>query len=172
MDHRQYYLLYAFLITTTISLHGQNVSSTLKSSIKEDMKQDWLKQVKPGSKKLSSPLYDMNANSKKAIQGKDYLGLDKIYKDGGIDLTAFDDKYQINPLAITYNSSVPINQLPAGYVVPMFVGGKFIWGNPNTRVDQLVYPSGISLAGGDKKKMSAKAKNILKYVFGMEVEED
>jgi len=169
MDYKQHYLIYVFLITTTISLQ----SSSLKSSIKEDMKQDWLKQVKPGSKTLSSPLYNINPSSSKAIQGRDYLGLDKIYKNGGgVDLSAFDDKYQVNPLAITYSSSIPVNQLPAGYVIPTFIGGKFVWANPNTRVDQLVYPSGVDLSGGGKKKMSAKAKNILKHVFGMEVEED
>lgn len=159
------------MVSAAISVQAQSVSSTLKSSIKEDMKQDWLKQVKPGSKIHSSPIYDNSPLSKKTVQGKDYTGLGKIYQNG-IDLTAFDDKYKVNPLAITYNSSVPINQLPAGYVVPMFIGGRFIWANPNTRVDQLVYPSGIDLSGGGKKKMSAKAKNILKYVFGMEVEED
>lgn len=172
MDYKQYYLMGVLLLTITIPGQAQSIPLTLKSSIKDDMKKDLMKQVNPGSTIYGSQLYDKSSYSPKAIQDDDLTGLNKIYKNGkSIDLRAFDDKYQINPLVITYTSSTPVNQLPAGYVVPVFTGGRWVWANPNTRVDQLVYPSGIDLSGGGKKKMSAKARAILEHVFGMEVED-
>lgn len=170
MDYRQYCCISVFLLSTIIAAQAQDIQSSLKFSIKDEMKKDLMKQVKPGATLYNSPLYENN--STKAMPANDLIGLDKIYVNGKvIDLSAFDDKYQINPIVTTYTSSTPINQLPAGYVVPVFTGGRWVWANPNTRVDQLVYPSGIDLSGGGKKKMSAKARSILEHVFGMEVEE-
>ncbi|HCO67090.1 MAG TPA: hypothetical protein DIT04_04930 [Dysgonomonas sp.] len=170
MDCKQIYLC-IFLSLLAISLKAQGIPEELKSSINEEKKKNWLNNARSGSKTYGSPRQYIERGSSKAIVGKDYTGLDKIYGNG-IDWSAFDDKYQVNPAVYTYSSKVPINQLPPGYVIPMFIGGRFVWANPNTRVDQLVIPSGINLSGGGKKPMSEKAKNILKYVFGMEVEED
>ncbi len=173
MSIKQRYVIGSIFLVLTVSLQAQNIPSTLRSSIKDGVKNDLMKQIKPETTSTyGSQKYDNSLSAPKVFRNDDYTNLEKIHKNGkSIDLKVFDDKYQVNPMAITNTSSTPINQLPAGYVVPVFTGGKWIWANPNTRIDQLAIPSRIDLSGGGKKKMSAKAKAILEQVFGMKVEE-
>jgi len=160
------FLIFILLNVSSILQAQENLIPQLRSSIQDDIKKDWLKQVKPSLSPPGSSRYLKTPNNK-AFQGEDLTGIGKIYKNG-IDWEAFDDKYQVNPLAITYNSSVPINERPAGSVTFIFTGGRWMW---TSNAGERVTPSGVDLSGGGRKKMSPKAKQILQYVFGMEVEE-
>jgi len=169
MDIQYRHIVGILFITLSLSVQAQSVSSSLKSSLKDDIRRDLLKQVKPPQAIPGSSMRP-HISSQKAIRDESLEEFSKKYitGTGGAE---FDDKYHINPHVTTYSSSVPINKLPDGYVVPVFTGGHWIFANPTSRVDGLVYPSGIDLSGGGKKKMSAKAKSILENVFGMKAEE-
>lgn len=166
MDIKYIYITGLIFIILPASVQSQNLSS----SIKDDMKKELMKQIKP-SLNLSNPSMQqspMGAN--RAVQSDDLLEFYRKYKSGSGG-AEFDDKYRVNPRAITYSSEIPINKLPDGYVVPVYTGGHFIFANPNTNINGLVTPSGMDLSGSKKKKLSAKSKAILENVFSIKVEE-
>ncbi len=170
MDIRQRYVTGILLMVVSVSMQAQSLSSPLKSSIKDDIKRDLLKQVKP-STTLPNSQMRQSTTTTKAIHDESLFEFNKKIglKSGGSE---YEDKYNIERLkeSLKYTST-PINKLPDGYVVPVFIGGHWVFMNPNNRVDGLVVPSGMDLSGGGRKKMSNKAKNILEHVFGMKVED-
>lgn len=169
MDLHNRYITGILFLSLSISAQAQSVTSPLRSSIKDDIRRDLLKQVKP-AQAIPGSAMKQSTTTNRAIREETLEDFSKKYiiGTGGSE---YDDKYQISPHVTTYNSSVPINKLPDGYVFPVFTGGHWILTNPTTRVDGLVVPSGMNLSGGGKKPMSEKSKSILKNVFGMEVEE-
>jgi len=169
MDFQQYCVSTVLFFSLSVSVQSQSISPSLKTSIKDDIKKDLMKQVspvtiQPGSSMVLSP------SGSKAIQNDNLLDFSKKYRKGSGG-EEFEDKYKVSPHVTTYSSSTPVNKLPDGYVIPVFTGGHWVFANPTTRVDGLVYPSGLDLSGGGKKKMSPKAKAILEHVFGMKVED-
>lgn len=165
MDLHQKYVTSVVFLVISISIQAQN----LRSSIKDDIKKDLLKQIKPilstpGSTMEKSPL------NSKAVQEDDLLEFYKKYKSGSGG-AEFESKYQISPNVITYNGKDPINKQPDGYVEPVFEGGHWILANPTRRLDGLVVPSGLDLSGGGKKKLSKKSRDILINVLGMTIDE-
>ncbi|MDU1903799.1 MAG: hypothetical protein E6772_03365 [Dysgonomonas sp.] len=169
MDIQYRHITGILFITLSLSVQAQSVSSSLKSSLKDDIRKDLLKQVKPPQAIPGSSMRP-HISSQKAIRNESLEELSKKYITG-TGGSEFDDKYHINPHVTTYSSPIPVNKAPDGFVVPMFIGGHWVFASPVTRVDGLIVPSGLDLSGGGKKKMSAKAKSILENVFGMEVEE-
>lgn len=170
MDYQQRCLSGIILVMVSVSIHAQSVSSSLRSSIKDDMRKDLLKQVKPSTISPNTQMRQSTAGSK-AVDSENLLDFSKKYRKGSGG-EEFEDKYTLDGIKKSIkNTSTPINKLPDGYVVPVFTGGRWVFANPTTRADGLVYPSGINLSGGGKKKMSAKAKAILENVFGMKVED-
>lgn len=166
MDIKYIYITGLIFIILPASIQSQNLSS----SIKDDMKKELMKQIKP-SLNLSNPSMQQSPNAaNKTIQNDDLLEFYRKYKSGSGG-AEFNDRYQVNPRAITYSSDIPINKLPDGYVVPVYTGGHFIFANPTSNVNGLVTPSGMNLSGWKKKKLSAKSKSILENVFGIRVEE-
>ncbi len=137
-------------------------------SIKDDMKKDLLKQVRP-TLEPSTGLRPYSESNKVVVED-DLLEFAKKYKKTGG--AQFEDKYRIGEGLTNLNPKVPFNKLPDGYVVPVFTGGQWIFANPTTRADGLVVPSGLNLSGGGAKKMSEKSKRILIHVLGMEVDEN
>lgn len=154
---QQYYLTGILFMTVFLVSQAQSLSL----SIKDDMKKELMKQIKPSLSPTNPNTQQYNLNPQ-AVQEDDLLKYYKKYKSGGAE---FDDRYKINPQAITYNSEIPINKLPDGYVVPVYSGGHFIFANPNMNVNGLVTPSGTDLSGAKRKKMSTKAKNLLDHVL-------
>lgn len=152
---QQYYLTGILFITISLVSQAQSLSS----SIKDDMKRELMKQIKPS---LSNPNMQQYKVNPQAVREDDLSKYSQKFKSGGAE---FDDRYKINPNAITYTSDIPINKLPDGYVVPVYTGGHFIFANPNMSVSGLVVPSGLDLSGRKRKKMSAKAKNLLNHVL-------
>lgn len=165
MDLRPKYVTSCIFLVVSISIQAQS----LRSSIKDDIKKDLLKQIKPTLSSPGSTMEQSPMNSK-AIQEDNLLEFYKKYKSGSGG-AEFESKYQINPNLTTYNGKEPINKLPDGYAVPVFHNGQWILANPNTRVDGLVVPSGLDLSGGGKKKLSKKSRDILINVLGMTIEE-
>lgn len=170
MDFQQYCIASILLFSLSSSIQAQSISSSLKSSIKDDIKKDLMKQVSPTITQPGSSMIMSPSGGSKAIQNDNLPEFSKKYRKGSGG-EEFEDKYRISPHVTTYSSSTPVNKLPDGHVVPVFTGGQWIFANPTTRVDGLVYPSGLNLSGGGKKKMSSKAKAILEHVFGMTVED-
>ncbi|MEN9919247.1 MAG: hypothetical protein RL662_1683, partial [Bacteroidota bacterium] len=156
-------------ILFSISIQTQNIPLSLRSSIKDDVRKDLLKQISPSLDVSHSHMRQSHTPSK-AVREESLEEYNKRIglKSGGAE---FEDRYKISPHVTKYSSSTSINKLPDGYVVPVFTGGHWIFANPTTRVDGLVVPSGLDLSGGGKKKMSAKAKAILEHVFGIKPEE-
>lgn len=165
MDLRQKYVTSCVFLVISMSIQAQN----LKSSIKDDMKKDLLKQIKPTLSTPGSTMEKSPLNSK-AVQEDDLLEFYKKYKSGSGG-AEFEPKYQINPHVTTYSGKDPINKQPDGYVEPVFQGGHWILANPTRRVDGLVVPSGLDLSGGGKKKLSKKSRDILTNVLGMTIDE-
>lgn len=165
MDLRQKYVTSFVFVVISISVQSQN----LKSSIKDDIKKDLLKQIKPTLSTPGSTMEKSPLNSK-AVQEDNLLEFYKKYKSGSGG-AEFETKYQINPSVTTYSGKDPINKQPDGYVEPVFQGGHWILANPTRRVDGLVVPSGIDLAGGGKKKLSKRSREILTNVLGMTIED-
>lgn len=165
MDLRQKYVTSFVFVVISISIQAQN----LKSSIKDDIKKDLLKQIQPTLSTPGSTMEKSPLNSK-AVQEDNLLEFYKKYKSGSGG-AEFETKYQINPNVTTYNGKDPINKQPDGHVEPVFQGGHWILANPTRRVDGLVEPSGIDLAGGGKKKLSKKSRDILTNVLGMSIDE-
>lgn len=157
---QQYYLTGILFITISFASQAQSLSSSLK----DDMKKELLKQIKPT---LSNPNMQQYKVNNGAVREDDLSKYVQKLKSGGAE---FDDRYKINPHAISYTSDMPINKLPDGYVVPIYTGGHFIFANPNMNVNGLVTPSGIDLSGAKRKKMSAKAKNLLDHVLVNDLE--
>ncbi len=149
-----------------ITLQAQ---SSLAGSIKDEMKKDLLKQVKPTLVSPSS--YLQQAASDKIIQEDNLLEYAKKYQksNGGAE---FDDKYKLGDGLKNLRSNVPLNKLPDGHVTPVFNNGRWEFMSTANRVDGLVTPSGLNLSGGGAKKMSEKSKKILMNVFGIEVDEN
>ena len=166
MQIKQQYFIGLFFITVSVSIQAQSLSS----SIKDGMKRELMKQIKPLSNTPTTAKQRSSSSGLKPVENDDLLEYYKKYK-GGSGGAEFDNKYQVSPIVTTYTSKTPVNKLPDGYVVPIFQNGHFIFANPTSRVDGLVFPSGIDLSGGGKKKMSEKSKSILINVFGMEIDE-
>lgn len=153
-----------------ICMHAQSVSSSLISTIKDDMRKDYLKQVKPPSAMPNSQMRE-SATGTSAVGTESLLEFSQKYKKGSGG-AEYESKYSLDGLKESLkHTSTPINKLPDGYVVPVFVNGHWVFANPTTRVDGLVYPTGISLFSKERKKMSKKSKAILEHVFNMKVEE-
>ncbi len=165
MEFYQKYVASCICVLISISIHAQN----LKLSIKDDMKKDLLKQIKPTLSGLGSSMEKSSSNPQ-TVQEGDLLEFYKKYKSGSGG-AEFESKYQISPHVTTYNGKDPINKLPDGYVEPVFQNGQWIFANPSKRVDGLVVPSGLDLSGGGKKKLSKKSRDILVNVLGMTIEE-
>lgn len=165
MDLRQKYVTSFVFVVISISVQAQN----LKSSIKDDIKKDLLKQIKPTLSTPGSTMEKSPLNSK-AVQEDNLLEFYKKYKSGSGG-AEFETKYQISPSVTTYSGKDPINKQSDGYVEPVFQGGHWILANPTRRVDGLVVPSGIDLAGGGKKKLSKRSREILTNVLGMTIED-
>lgn len=165
MDLRQKYVTSFIFLVISISIQAQN----LRSSIKDDIKKDLLKQIKPTLSTPGSTMEKSPTNSK-AVQEDNLLEFYKKYKSGSGG-AEFESKYLINPNLTTYSGKDPINKLPDGYVTPVFQNGQWIFANPTTRVDGLVVPSGLNLSGGGKKKLSKKSRDILTHVLGMTIDE-
>lgn len=139
--------------------------SSLTGSIKNEMKKDLLKQVKPSSLNPSQTLRSQSENTK-AIQDESLLEFAKKYQKstGGAE---FEDKYKLGE-GLT---NTLLNKLPDGHVTPVFNNGRWEFMNTANRIDGLIVPSGLNLSGGGTKKISEKSKKILRYVFGIEVDE-
>lgn len=165
MDLRQKYVTSFVFVVISISVQAQN----LKSSIKDDIKKDLLKQIKPTLSTPGSTMEKSPLNSK-AVQEDNLLEFYKKYKSGSGG-AEFETKYQISPNVATYNGKDPINKQPDGHAEPVFQGGHWILANPTRRVDGLIVPSGMDLAGGGKKKLSKKSRDILTNVLGMSIDE-
>lgn len=162
----RYIIGFVFLVIS-MKIYAQSLH--LNTSIKDDIKKDLLKQVKPSLSDPGSAMRQAESKSK-AFQEDDLLEFYKKYKSGsgGVE---FESKYQVSPHVTTYNGKDPINKQLDGYVVPVFEGGRWVFANPNQRVDGLVVPSGIDLSGSGKKKLSQKSKDILTRVLGMTIDE-
>lgn len=149
-----------------ITLYAQ---SSLSGSIKDDIRKDLLKQIKPSSLSPSQHLRQQTTTSR-AIQDESLLEFANKYRKstGGAE---FEDKYKLGEGLKNLNSNVPLNKLPDGHVTPVFNNGRWEFMNTATRTDGLVVPSGMNFSGGGSKKMSKKSKKILIDVFGIEVDE-
>lgn len=150
-------------------MKAQGISPSLKSTLKDDMRKEILKSVKPQMKLPDLSLRQTEVAAS-LIQTESLEEFSKKYRKGSGG-EEFESKYKISPNLTRYTGRDPVNKLPDGYVIPVFNGGKWEFANPSTRVDGLIFPSGLNLSGGGKKKMSAKAKLILQTVFGMEVDD-
>lgn len=148
-----------------ITLQAQ---SSLAGSLRDEMKKDLLKQIKPSS--ISPSPYMQQSPGSKAIQEDNLLEYAKKYRksNGGAE---FEDKYKLADALKNLRSNVPLNKLPDGHVTPVFNNGRWEFMNTANRVDGLVTPSGLNLSGGGAKKMSERSKKILIDVFGIEVDE-
>lgn len=155
-----------FFFSVSVCLNAQQ--SSLSVSIKEDIKKDLLRQIKPSSL-TKSPMQPYKSSSS-AIREESLLEYSKRMTKSTAG-EEFDDKYQVAPSILNITSDVPLNKLPDGHVTPEFINGKWVFTNTATRVDGLVIPSGLDLSGGGTKKISEKSKNILINVLGMEVDE-
>lgn len=166
MDLHLKYVTGTIFFIISISVQGQD----LKSLIKDDIRKDLLKQIKPA---LSPPgtTMEKSTTKSKAVQEDNLLEFYKKYKSGSGG-AEFESKYQINPNVTTYNGKDPINKQADGHVEPVFQGGRWILANPTNRVDGLVVPSGMDLSGGGKKKLSKKSREVLINVLGMTLEEN
>lgn len=169
MDLRRSCILFSWTVLT-VSIHAQSLPSSLQSAIRDEIRKDQLKQMKPTTISPNTQM-KQSATGLGVVESESLLEFSKRYRKGSGG-EEFEDKYTLKGLEESLkNTSTPINKLPDGYVVPVFTGGHWVFANPATRVDGLVYPSGISLSGWKKKKMSAKSKSILENVFGMKVED-
>lgn len=166
MSLYQKYITSCIFILVSVSIQAQSLSS----SIKEDMKKDLLKQIKP-TLSYPSPTMEKSPINSTAVQDDDILKFYNKYKSG-TGGAEFEPKYQISPNVTTYSGKDPINKLPDGYVVPVFQNGQWVFANPNMRVDGLVAPSGINLSGGGKKRLSKRTRDILVNIFGMEIDDN
>lgn len=148
---------------------SQDISSSLKLSLKSELKRSLLDQIKPSSVGAAAPMYQYQGNAKPTSESLEEFSRKYIRGTGGSE---YEDKYHIRPeLYQLGNGAAPLNKLPLGYAVPVFNNGKWEFGNPSTRVDGLVVPSGLNLSGGGKKKLSRKSRAILEHTFNMKVDE-
>ena len=158
------YLLSFIFSAISIYSYGQSI-------LGDDYKKELWKTIKPSEK---SPL--RLSPSEKSVEKESFLENKymKAYNNSrygkNLDhlMEIAEPKYKISPALTEYKGSVPLNVPQPGSTTWVYMGGHFylvsVAGIP-------VFPSGISLFGGDKKKLSAKSKSILVNVFGMEVEE-
>lgn len=153
-------------LSVGVALQAQ---SSLTGSIKNEMKKDLLKQVKPFSLNPSQTLRSQSENTK-AIQDESLLEFAKKYQKstGGAE---FEDKYKLGEGLSNLQSNTLLNKLPDGHVTPVFNNGRWEFMNTANRIDGLIVPSGLNLSGGGTKKISEKSKKILRDVFGIEVDE-
>ncbi|PXV64448.1 hypothetical protein CLV62_11092 [Dysgonomonas alginatilytica] len=166
MDIHQRYITSFVLLIISVSIQAQS----LKSYIKDDMKKELLKQVKP---KLSAPGSTMQKSPLDTkAEDADLLEYYQKYKAGSVLDVDIDKNYKINPNLTKYSGKDPINKLPDGYVVPVFNLGHWGFANPSNRVDGLVTPSGTDLSGGGRKRLSKKSRKILINVYKMTLDDD
>lgn len=166
MDITQRCLTISFLLSCSVFTQAQN--SSLSVSIKDEMKKDLLKQIKPSSVSGSSmQQHKYSIGDLKEETLSEYIKR-KVKSSAGEE---FDDKYKVAESITNINPKVPLNKLPDGHVTPEFINGRWVFVNTAKTLDGLVKPSGIDLSGGGTKKMSEKTKNILKNVLGQEVDE-
>lgn len=166
MDFHQRYVTSFVLLIISVSINAQS----LKSYIKDDMKKELLKQVKP---KLSAPGSTMKQSPLDSkAEDDDLLEYYKKSRMGSVLDVDIDKNYKISPNVTKYTGKDPINKLPDGYVVPVFNLGHWSFGNTSNRVDGLVTPSGLDLSGGGKKKLSKKSRDILINVYKMTLDDD
>lgn len=147
-------------------IHGQ------KMTFGDDYKKELWKTIQPtGKNPLSLPKTLKKDEDKSNILENKYSKAYSNYKYGDdlnhlLEIT--DAKYKLSPNLIQYNGVTPLNELPAGSTQIVYMGGHFYFVNTG---GSLVVPSGISLTGGGRKKLSEKSKSILVNVYGMEIEE-
>lgn len=168
MDFHQKYITSFVLLVMSVAIQAQS----LKSYIKDDVKKELLKQIKPKLSPHGSDTQNSTLASQ-ALEEENLLDFYNKYKAGTGDIIFEEkDKYKINPIVTTYTGKDPINKLPDGYVVPVFNLGHWNFANPSNRVDGLVFPSGLDLSGGGKKKLSKKSRDILINVYNMTIDEN
>lgn len=164
MDFHQRCVTSFVFLVISVTIQAQN----LKSYIKDDVKKELLKQIKP---KLSPS--GSGAQQSQALEEESLLDFYNKYKAGVGDVLFHEtDKYKINPIVTTYTGKDPINKLPDGYVIPVFNLGRWEFANPSNRVDGLVTPSGLDLSGGGRKRLSKKSRDILINIYHMSIDDD
>lgn len=122
-------------------------------SIKNELKKDLLKDIRPGNGLTSSP--SLMKQDDKVISKKSVFDLD-------INRINIEDynPYKINPNAYTYFGITPLILDPRQSVT-VYEGGHF---------KQAMPTKGIGVSFWEPKKVSEKDKNILKNVFDHDVD--
>lgn len=151
---------------TVISIIILSVSSaSAQIGLSEETRKSLLKSANP----MNDPMKNFMTQpleSDKTTDNK-YLDAYNQYRlSTKVDLTL--EEYKINSHVFTYKSDIPANQLPVYASQVVYMGGHFVIVPTG---GGLVTPSGISLTGWSPKILSEKSKAILKYVYGMEIEE-
>lgn len=90
------------------------------------------------------------------------------YKFGGVSLFNSDDfeKYKVRPEAYTYYGDEPLDVLPAGSTQVVYMGGHFYY---VSIAGFRASGRGSNLSGWKTKKISAKSKSILRFVYDMPI---
>ncbi len=138
-------------LSMVVTLYGQ--SSLVKSMIKDEIKKDLMKQIKPES---TTPLRQ-HVPTSQAIQNDDFLEYAKKHRKatGGAE---YEDKYQLAE-GLTKINGPSMSGMKKTPTINIFGRGS------------LGFSSTVNLAGGGAKKMSEKSKKILKETYGIEVDE-
>lgn len=157
------FLLSIVMVSFSVMVYGQYGG--------DDYKKELWKTIKPSSTvPLTLSGSKTSASEQKSLIENKYQKsyYDYLYKSLDHLLEITEPEYRITPGLTTYRGDVPLNTLPVNATQIVFMGGHFhiipVGGS-------LVFPSGLNLSGGGKKKLSAKSKNILINVYGMEVDE-
>lgn len=138
----------------------------------DDYKKELWKTINPSNKNtLSFPKALKREDTKSSLLDNKYTKAYSNYKYGDnlnhlLEITEL--KYKLSPNLTQYSGMTPLNELQAGSTQIVFMGGHFHF--ISTGGTQ-VFPSGMSLTGGGRKKLSEKSKSILVNVYGMEIEE-
>jgi hypothetical protein len=154
--------LLLFLLLPCIALFGQVAVGG------DTYKQELLKSVAPENPKfLQQPKISnetLPVTDNQILKAYDNYK----YKSANRLMDLFKDKYKISPNITLFKGSIPLNMRPAGSTETVFMGGHHVQVPTG---GTLVVPSGNSLSGGIRKKLSPKTKDILINVLGMDIEE-
>lgn len=154
------------LLFLTISM-----SVSAQISIADDTKKYLLNTAKPLNSSSTSSFQLQTVEQKNGILNNKYIDAYNNYKYKGISLMDKDLELsgypKIKDYVFKYTSPTPVNLLPNGTITPVYMGGHFVI----VPLGGLVVPSGMSLTGGGPKKLSEKTKNILRNVYGMQVDD-